>query len=146
MDFVDLEWAPCISGKTATSSRRLKMFGNICPIKFRPLLEVTLVTLAFNVSASASLCSKWMSASTSPVLTSLWLLLAHVFCISTPLFCGLSSFSFLSGCVVYNFRISLEEIKFLQIHLLHKWWKSSPPRLSHMEQSRGDCLCHAPQS
>lgn len=69
-------------------------------IKFRPLLEVTLDTLAFKGSASASLCSKWMTASVSPVLTSPWLLLTHVFRISTPLFCGLSSFFFLSGCVL----------------------------------------------
>lgn len=76
--------------KNSNIIQKTKKFSNICPIKFRPLLEVTLDPLAFKGSASASLCSKWMTASASPILTSPWLLLTHVFCISTPLFCGLA--------------------------------------------------------
>lgn len=89
-----------------------------------------------------------MDVSPSPVCTCLlFLAFAHsCFCISEPFLCGLSSFFLLAGHVVYNFRISLEQIKFLPIHLLHKWYKSPHTMLPSPEQSGGDCLLHIQQS
>lgn len=142
-----MEWGPYIHGKAVITPRRLKRFCNTCPIKFRPLQEVTEDTLPFKGSASASLYSNERDDSASPFLISPWFFLIHVFCISAPLLCGISPFYFLAGCVVCNFGISLEEIKFLPLHSLHKWWKkSSHSRQPHTKQSGGDFLCHIQQS